>query len=67
MLEHEKNVLFVPRNSVALRDAISRLKQDKDLFHRLSCEGRKFAEQHHDICVIANGYNGIFEQILKGC
>lgn len=64
MLTQDENVLFVERSAEQLRDAILRLRDDKVLYHHLSHGGRKFAEKYHNLQIVADQYNEVFETLL---
>ena len=65
MLTHEENCLFISRDTQSITSAIMRLKDDQDLWKALSVSGREFAEQHHDIKVIAAQYQEVFDSVLE--
>jgi glycosyltransferase involved in cell wall biosynthesis len=65
MLEHEKNCLFIERDAVNIVENVRRLLTDSDLRTRLAVNGRKFAEEHHDVVKIAAMYDKIFKEILE--
>lgn len=60
-----ENVLFCERNVDNISKMIMRLKQDPLLIEKLSVNGRKFCEQHHDITRITEAYRQIFMQCLS--
>jgi len=57
---HRENVLFCRKFKKFLISQLEELKNDKILFKKISLGGRKFAEEHHDIKVIAKEYRKIF-------
>lgn len=65
MLEHEKNCLFIERDAHSIVDNVRRLLTEPDLRSRLAVNGRKFAEQYHDVKVIAGQYDEIFKKVLE--
>lgn len=65
MLEHEKNCLFIERDEESIIQAVRRLLTSPDLRTTLAVNGRRFAEEHHDIRTIAAQYDQIFQAILN--
>jgi glycosyltransferase involved in cell wall biosynthesis len=65
MLEHEKNCLFIERDAVNIAENVRRLLTDPDLRTRLAVNGRKFAEQNHDVKIVAAKYDEVFKKILE--
>ena len=65
MLEHEKNCLFIERDAINIAENVRRLLTESDLRSRLAVNGRKFAEQYHDVKVIAGQYDEIFKKVLE--
>ncbi len=63
MLTQGKNVLFCERTVESIKHCIGWLRKDRRLHERLSREGRKFAEEHHDIKKVAAEY----EKIINAC
>jgi glycosyltransferase involved in cell wall biosynthesis len=59
------NVIFCERNQDSVTKAIGRIIQNPELCHRLSVNGRRFAEEHHDIKRIADHYKYVFETCIK--
>jgi len=64
MLQDRKTCLFIERDVQNIMDRIMELKNNPALRIELSENGRKFAEEHHDIKKIAIEYNRIFKMIL---
>jgi glycosyltransferase involved in cell wall biosynthesis len=62
-LEDGKNVIFCERNEDNIVDCLLSLKRNIDLRGKLSCEGRRFAEENHDLKVIA----ALWTQIITNC
>lgn len=60
LLVDGENVLFCTRDADDIADKISKVMNDSALWHKLSNNGRKFAEEHHDIRSIALQYEKIF-------
>ncbi len=65
MLEHEKNCLFIERDAVNIAENVRRLLTDPDLRTRLAVNGRKFAEEFHDVKKVAAMYDKVFREILE--
>jgi len=63
MLENGKNVLFCERTAESIKYYIEWLRKDKTLYDRMRIEGRKFAEQYHDIRKVAREY----EKVIQSC
>jgi len=61
MLEDNENVLFCERTVESVKKCIEKLRNDKELYHRLKMNGRKFAEEYHDIKKIAKQYDFLFQ------
>ena len=59
-----ENCLFIERNDDSIVKAVERLLNDSDLRRRLSENGRRFAEQFHDVNAIAAKYDAVFKSIL---
>lgn len=57
-----ENVLFCERSTESITECINKLINDKNLYNKLCKGSRKFAEDHHDINVIAKKYNEIFTE-----
>lgn len=64
MLRDEQDVLFCRQDAEDIALALSRLREDPELAERLSANGRRFAERHHDINAIARQYAEIFRATL---
>jgi glycosyltransferase involved in cell wall biosynthesis len=60
------NVVFCERTVDSVRQAIERLASSPELRQRLSVEGRRFAEAHHDIEHVAARYEEIFRACHSG-
>lgn len=65
MLEDGKNCLFIERDALSIVNNVRRLLTDPNLRLSLAKNGREFAEQYHDVKVIAGQYNEVFKKILK--
>lgn len=65
MLEDGVNVLFCERSTESVEKCIRLLMQDKKLRHKLKINGRKFAEQYHNIKEIAKQYDNLFLECYK--
>ena len=65
MLVDGENCLFISRDTSDIIEKIKRLKSDGALRLKLSVNGRAFAEQHHDIKVIAAQYAEIIKTFNK--
>lgn len=63
MLEQGKNVLFCERSAESVQECISWLIKDRQLYERLRIEGRKFAEQYHDVRQVAKEY----DKLIQAC
>ena len=55
------NCLFIIREANDIETKVRMLMNDSTLWHRLSNNGRKFAEQHHDARDTARAYKDIFD------
>lgn len=64
-LEHGVNVLFCERNLESIMEQIQYLMDRPKLFKTLSANGRKFAEQHHDINKVAEQYRTLFSNYFN--
>ncbi len=60
-----EDCLFIERDVENIKQTILRLKNDPYLQNRLSENGRAFAEQHHDIKVIAKQYDEVFQNLIR--
>jgi glycosyltransferase involved in cell wall biosynthesis len=65
MLIARDECMFVTRDVENIRDTILVLMQNPDLQLKLARNGRAFAEQHHDINVIAKQYDEVFQALLR--
>lgn len=63
MLEQGKNVLFCERTVESIKECIGWLRKDQKLYKRLKKEGRKFAEENHDIQQVAKEY----DKVIRAC
>lgn len=61
-----EDVLFAGRDAGSIARALTRLAGDRELRRRLSENGRRFAEHHHDIRKIAREYENVFASALRG-
>lgn len=64
-LEDGINCLFIERDVQDIMDKLMLLKNTLALRTKLAFEGRLFAENNHDINVIASEYDKIFQSVLK--
>jgi glycosyltransferase involved in cell wall biosynthesis len=64
-LSDRRTALIRRRDIDEFAGAIKQIQRDSQLRHRLSREGRRFAEEHHSIERIATQYQQIFEQLGK--
>jgi glycosyltransferase involved in cell wall biosynthesis len=64
-LSDRRTALIRRRDVEEFADAIKQIQHDGQLRHRLSREGRRFAEEHHSIERIATQYAQVFEQLGK--
>ncbi len=60
-----KNCLFIERDALNIVDNVRRLLAEPDLRLSLAVNGRQFAEQYHDVKVIAGQYDEVFQNILE--
>jgi hypothetical protein len=65
MMEHDVNVLFCERTVESIVEQLRRLKEEPGLAARIGAAGRKFAEEHHDIRVVADQYLYVFWDVLR--
>jgi glycosyltransferase involved in cell wall biosynthesis len=65
MLTDGLNCLFIDRDTEQIKTAIRRLIAEPDLRDRLAINGRAFAEDHHDVRMIAAEYDKVFKGILE--
>jgi glycosyltransferase involved in cell wall biosynthesis len=61
-----ENVLFCERSTESIARAVAMLRDDSVLRTRLSRNGRRFAEQHHEAGAIAARYAEIFHACGRG-
>ncbi len=66
LLTDRENVCFVERSVDSITESIRWLKAKRDRRALLSQNGRRFAEEHHDIGTIAAEYRNIFRAALGG-
>jgi len=64
-LENEKNCLWIKRDADNIKETIERLLDDVELRTRLCQNGRKFAEEKHDVRKVAAMYDKVFKEVLK--
>lgn len=64
-LEDLKNVLFCKRDPDDIAEKILALSGNKELYDRLSREGRLFAERHHDIRNISARYKALITSAVE--
>lgn len=65
MLIDELNCLFIERDANMIADTIRRLLSDTELRTRLAVNGRKFAEEYHDVKKVAAAYDKVFQQVIN--
>ena len=56
------NVVFCEKSYPGVMNCLKRFIGNPDLFYSLSVQGRKFAEQHHDIVDISERYRNVFRR-----
>jgi glycosyltransferase involved in cell wall biosynthesis len=61
MLHDGVNTVFCERNAKSVKDAIQRFIVDNSLYKKISVNGRKFAEEHHDINKVALKFKEVIE------
>ena len=59
------NVLFIKRDALDIVSKVKKIMDDEILRKTLSMNGRKFAEQHHNIIEITKKYDEIFDLVIK--
>jgi len=59
------NVVFCEKSYGGVLSAVRRFIGNPDLFHGLSVQGRRFAEDHHDIIDISERYRNVFRRHYK--
>ena len=64
-LTDEENCLFIERDADMIAETIRRLMSDRELRIRLSKNGRKFAEEHHDVRIVAAIYDKVFKKVIE--
>lgn len=62
---HEENILFCEKTKRKLEEILLRLAEDSKLVQKLSVNGRKFAEENHDIKKIAKEYRRVFSACFE--
>jgi len=65
MLRDGEECLFIKRNVQDIYDKVLSLKNNPELWQKLSVNGRKFVEKHQDIKVIAKKYDEVFQSVLN--
>lgn len=65
MLRDGVDAIFCERTAMSVMAAIKRVMCNDELRRRLSLNGRKFAEAHHDIRPIAAEYQRIFDACVE--
>ncbi len=63
LMQHKENVLFCERSTESIKKQLKALIGNKELFKKLHLGSRAFAEQHHDINVIADKYRKLFKSL----
>lgn len=58
-----ENCLFIERDAEQIAGRVMELKNNPELWTKLSVNGRKFAEEHHDVRKIAQEYKKIFVMV----
>jgi len=56
VLKDRENVIFIERNINDIAEKIKYLNENRELLRKIAINGRKFAEQYHDINKIAKKY-----------
>ena len=64
-MAHEENILFCEKTKRKLKETLLRLAEDCKLVQKLSVNGRKFAEENHDIREIAKEYKKVFSACFE--
>ena len=64
-MEHGVNVLFCERTVESIKEQLGLLIDNPSLVKKLSIEGRRFAEAHHNVIDIANKYRKIFNAYFE--
>lgn len=65
LLKEGKDVLFCARTVKSIQKAIEQIKNDKNLRTKLSKGSRAFAVKNHDVNIIAEQYEQIFDECYK--
>lgn len=60
-----KNVIFIERNTEDIMEKLELLRNNPELMHKLSINGRRFAENHHNIKIIAKKYKKEIDYLLR--
>lgn len=64
MLKHRENCLFIKRNVQDIVNKIKMLKDNPELYAKISANSRKFVEEHQNIRDIAKCYDEVFQSVL---
>jgi hypothetical protein len=62
-----ENVIFCERTDKSFSEALDRLLSDPELYERVAKGARKFAEEHHEIKVVAEKYRQVFRECYPEC
>ena len=65
MLKNKNNCLFIKRDGDDILKKVKLLKDNAELWQKLSLNGRKFAEKYHNINDIAAKYDEIFKIMIR--
>lgn len=65
IMEHGKNVLFCEKTQQALNAQLISLNQNRGLLKTISVYSRVFAENHHNVKIIAKKFQKIFDDCFK--
>jgi glycosyltransferase involved in cell wall biosynthesis len=65
-LRDGQEILYAERSASGLAQQIKRLRSDSNLRERLSRNGRRFVERHHDIARVAREYRNVFASVMRG-
>jgi len=65
MLKDGEECVFIERNVQDIYDKVLLLKNNPELWQKLSVNGRKFVEKNQDIKVVAKKYDEVFQSVLN--
>lgn len=60
-----ENCLFIERSEDSIKAAVMKLVESPDLRTKLSQNGRKFAEEVHDVKKVAAAYDRVFREVIE--